>query len=278
MNVKIRPLTVGPILGWTSGQTARMWGRGALELTDSGPRRCFGIARVRPSSSSHFRQPVFFKMNPNFDMTGVMQFEELEPERSYEYQMGYFFSDLDLPDLTRDYPVDWNGIDTISFRTGAEDKTRARSFISGSCRYLLRLFGGSWFDNRGDKTFRSILRQINQGIQTDMVFMTGDQVYADDLNFIAPDKTLQEYNARYQDAFSQPYIRELMGRVPTYMILDDHEIEDNWPAAATNTDWTVKYPAAIHAYQTYQSSHSPLLPMTSENRMAGGTAKVLVHV
>lgn len=269
MNVKVRPLTVGPILGATSGESARVWGRGIMEATENGPRRCFGVVRVRPSSSSHFRQPVFFKMNPNFDMTGVVLLNDLEPERLYEYQMGYFFSDLDLTGLTADYPLDWGGIEHITFRSGAEDSGRARSFVFGSCRYLLRLFGGSWFDNRGDKTFRSVLRQIDQGIQTDMVLMLGDQIYADDLNFIAPDQTLDEFNARYRDAFSQPYIRELMSQVPTYMTLDDHEIEDAWPENATPKDMVVKYPAAIHAYQTYQSSHNPLVPMVSENNMEG---------
>ncbi|MDX1416423.1 MAG: alkaline phosphatase D family protein [Candidatus Promineifilaceae bacterium] len=269
MDVKVRPVSVGPILGATDGSSARIWGRGVWEMTDSGPRRCFGVARLRPSSSSHYRQPVFFKMNPNFDMTGVVLLDDLEAERSYDYQMGYFFSELDLSGLSADYPLDWSGIEHISFRSGAEDPSRARSLVFGSCRYLLRLFGGSWFDQRGDKTFRSILRQIDQGLQTDLVLMLGDQIYADDLGFLAPDQTLDEYNARYRDAFSQPFIRELMSHIPTYMTLDDHEIEDAWPENATPRDMVVKYPAAIHAYQTYQSSHNPLLPMVAANHMVG---------
>jgi alkaline phosphatase D len=157
----------------------------------------------------------------------------------------------------------------VSFRTAAEDKGQSRSFVFGSCRYLLRLFGGSWFDNRGDKTFRSILRQMDQGAQTDILLMLGDQIYADDMNFIDPDQSVDEYNARYREAFSQPYIRSLMSQVPTYMIMDDHEIEDNWPSKATYKDWVVKYPAAMHAYQTYQGSHNPVLPMVEDNKMAG---------
>ncbi len=269
MNVKVRPLTVGPILGATTGRSARVWGRGALELLDGDPRRCFGVVRVRPASSSHFRQPVFCKMNPNFDMTGLVLLEDLIPEKEYVYEMGYFFSDLDLDDLGADYPLNWDDIAAIAFRSAAEDTIRARSFVFGSCRYLLRLFGGSWFDKRGDKTFRAILGQIDQGVQTDLVLMTGDQIYADDLAFIAPDQTLDAFNERYRDAFAQPHIRKLMSRVPTYMTLDDHEIEDAWPANATAKDFVIKYPAAIHAYQTYQMSHSPLLPMVSDNHMSG---------
>ena len=267
--MQILRLTVGPILGATTDQSARVWGRGVLEPTPIGPRRCFGVARVRPEPSSHFRQPIFFKMNPNFDMTGVVQFDDLEAERVYQYQVGCFFSDLELQDLTPDFPLDWSGIPIIAFRTAATDPTRPRSFVFGSCRYLLRLFGGTWFDTRGDKTFRSVLSQVDAGVETNLVLMLGDQIYADDLNVISPDQSVDEYNARYRDAFSQPYIRELMSRIPTYMILDDHEIEDNWPRGASLDDWVVKYPAAMHAYQTYQASHSPLLPMVAVNQMAG---------
>jgi hypothetical protein len=60
--MNVQPLTVGPILGATTGDTARVWGRAALEITGEGPRRAFGVARIRPGSSSHFRQPVFFKL------------------------------------------------------------------------------------------------------------------------------------------------------------------------------------------------------------------------
>ena len=103
----------------------------------------------------------------------------------------------------------------------------------------------------------------------DQLLMLGDQIYADDLNFLLPDQTLDEYNSRYRDAFSQPYVRQLMSQVPTYMTLDDHEIEDNWPIKASERDWVTKYPAAIHAYMTYQVSHSPLFTVRLDQRISG---------
>jgi alkaline phosphatase D len=272
--MRVQPLTVGPILGATTGVSARVWGRGELEQTSAGPRRCFGVARLRASDSSNYRQPIFFKMNPNFDMSGVIRFDDLSPEHEYAYQIGWLFSDLELDDLGPGFPLDWSGIETLTFRTGAEDASRPRSFVFGSCRYMLRLFGRSWFDSRGDKTFRSILEQIEAGIRTDGILMLGDQIYADDLNILAPDVTLDAYNERYREAFSQPFLRRLMSTVPTYMTLDDHEIEDGWPANATPQDWVVKYPAAMHAYVTYQSSHNPLLRMVAPNKMDGVPKKL----
>ena len=64
-----------------------------------------------------------------------------------------------------------------------------------------------------------------------------------------------------------------MARVPTYMILDDHEIEDNWPSKANSQDWLTLYPHAIHAYQIYQCSHSPLFELDKEARIDGTLSK-----
>ena len=258
----VKPLTVGPIVGATTPDTVRIWGRGELERIQSGPRRCFGIARIR-SQNGRYSAPKFFKMNPNFDLTGIVIFNNLNPQERYNYQIGWFFSDLEPDELSaRDF--DWEKIATYHFTTAKAQEDEPISFVFGSCRYLLRLFGGSFFDNRGDKTFRSILEQISGGRPLDQIMMLGDQIYADDLNILSNDKTLDEYYGRYRDAFSQPHIRELMSQTPTYMTLDDHEIEDNWPADSSDRDWMVKYPAAIHAYQTYQISHSPLFEVSGD--------------
>ena len=287
--MKIKPLTVGPILGATTGTSARIWGRGMLEQTGRGwrrffglarkqpgqvPRRCFGVARIRLAGSSQFQQPNFFKMNPNFDMTGISVFGELAAGKEYEYQMGWFYSDKELNDVGRGLSLDWSEASHSKFTTGATDKEKPRSFVVGSCRYLLRLFGGAWFDDRGDKAFRSILRLNDEAMPISSLIMVGDQIYADDLSLLSPDKSLDEYNKRYQEAFSQPYIRALMSQVPTYMTLDDHEIEDNWPSKASGKDWVTKYPAALHAYLTYQAAHGPLFEISEEARVTGIPSKL----
>ncbi len=296
--MQVNPLTVGPIVGATSANSVRIWGRGKLEITRSSkdtsgvgnsifswislellnrgtlvPRRCFGVARLRPVSAAKFSEPKFLKMNPNFDMTGVVVFSDLLPETQYEYQIGWFFSELELESFTPDSPLNWSQINSYKFTTASANNLRSRSFIFGSCRYLLRLFGGSWFDDRGDKIFRTILEQINRESTINQLLMVGDQIYADDLNVVQSDTSLDEYNRRYQDVFSQPFIRELMSSVPTYMTLDDHEIEDNWPSNSSQKDWVTKYPAAIHSYLTYQLSHSPLFEI-SGHRITGVPTKL----
>ena len=100
-------------------------------------------------------------------------------------------------------------------------------------------------------------------MDTDALLMIGDQIYADDLNFVSPDVKLPQYLNQ----------RALMARVPTYMTLDDHEIEDNWPAQATRKDLMTLYPAAIHSYLTYQMSHSPVFKING-NRITGIPTKL----
>jgi len=258
--MKLKELTLGPIVGETTPHRTRIWGRGDAHIIENNPRRCFGAIRFRKSGTKQWQKHQIIKMNPNFDLTGVAILDGLEPETRYDYQFGYFFSDAELADA--DFAEsEWSDASNNSFLTASRNDRKPRTLVIGSCRYLLKTFLGSFFDNRGDKTFRSILRQISGGTEIHQLIMMGDQIYADDLNAVNPDKTIDQFYQRYRDVFGQAYIRQLMSCVPTYMTLDDHEIEDNWPSKASEKDWKTLFPVAIHAYQTYQSSHSPAIPI-----------------
>ena len=266
--MKLRGLSVGPIVGETTPTRARIWGRADTALLDNLPMRSFGAVRVRTATGpGEWSRAKLFKMNPNFDMTGVGIVTALQPSTEYEYEIGHFFSDGELDDA-KFGDSDWTDASAGSFVTASDDPKAARSIVVGSCRYLLRTFLGSFFDDRGDKTFRSIYTQIQDGKPVHQLLMVGDQIYADDLNALNPDKTIDQFFQRYRDAFSQPHIRKLMSIVPTYMTLDDHEIEDNWPAHSSEKDLRTLFPVAIHAYQTYQLSHSPSIPVQG-NRLVG---------
>lgn len=265
--MKIQAPTVGPIVGYTSADQVRLWVRGDFQPTPDGYRRCFGVARIT-DPGGHTSPPQYVKLPPYFDMTGVCAFTGLKAETTYKYDAGWFFAETELTNLDSTQELDWSKAVTGAFRTGTKDATKPRAYVLGSCRYLLRLFGGLIFDERGDKTFKSIVDQIQQK-PIDGLIMVGDQIYADDLNFFRPDHSVDQFLERYRSVFSQPNLRNLMRQVPTYMVLDDHEIEDNWPSKATDTDRVILYPAAVHAYQIYQCSHSPLFPLASDNRIAG---------
>ncbi|MBP8005440.1 MAG: alkaline phosphatase family protein [Acinetobacter sp.] len=262
--MKIKYPTVGPILGETTSNHIRLLIRGELEWTDGVPRWCHGVIQIKKSTNKQYGEPQYFKLNPNFDMTGIAIVEGLESDTSYDYAVGWVFSEVDSSDIDVKKVLDWSNAATGKFCTGSNDRNQSRSVIAGSCRYMLKLLGNKWFDDRGDKTFRSIKEIVDHDkTPINQLIMVGDQIYADDLNIIGADKNLDDYLKRYREVFTQPNIRDLMKQIPTYMTLDDHEITDNWPAKASPKDFVTKFPAAMHAYQTYQLSHSPCIPIKS---------------
>jgi alkaline phosphatase D len=259
--VSVQPLTIGPIVGVTSTRSTRLWGRGDFMKDRSGqPKRIFGVARLRMPDGA-FGQHQSFKMLPHFDFTGTTDFVGLNPSTRYGFEIGFVQDNGEIPDVDA-LTLDWTRASKGLLKTAPTDFLIPVSFVFGSCRYILRLFGGSIFDARGDKVFRSILAQIT-GTQNprpvDLLLMVGDQIYADDLNFILPDKRWDEYVQRYRDNFGREHLRTLMSQVPTYMILDDHEIKDNWSQDQAFGDETnrQRFAAAMQAYASYQLVHGP---------------------
>ena len=261
----VEPLTVGPIVGYTTHATCRLWGRGPDESSPG--QRIFGVARGARSG-----QPVAhcqFKMTAQFDYTGVGSLTSLAADAEHEYEIGFVRAPAEWDAVPADAPLDWTGASRGRFRTCPPPGTPAPvSFVFGSCRYLLLKWILRWGEESGDKAFRSILRQITDDeMRTDCLLMVGDQVYADDFKGIDPDDHLDEYLQRYRVAFGQPFIRELMSRVPTYMILDDHEIRDGW-TMDMRPGREILYAAAMSAYQSYQVVHGPAFELSGTPDMA----------
>ena len=134
------------------------------------------------------------------------------------------------------------------------------AFIVGSCRYP----GLLWKAKRADAIFEPLLKEVtgdNGRSRAELVLMVGDQIYADMLNRHAPiglADTFEEFQDRYLKAFGSPHMRKLLRSVPHYMILDDHEIEDNWSRDRMRRAQSRRvFNLAISAYKSYQWSHGP---------------------
>lgn len=271
--MKVKTLSVGPIVGVTTPTSTRIWGRGDFDATSTAIRRCFGVARLKKRSDAQFGQAVFFKMQAEFDYTGIADFKNLQPGESYEYEIGYFYADSELKNVAA-MELEWPAeVSRGQVKTVPASLSAPISFVFGSCRYLLRFLGRSLFDDRGDKTFRSILQQIQAGSKTDLLLMCGDQIYADDLNFLSRDRYLSEYHERYAEVFAQPYIRQLMSMVPTYMTLDDHEIKNDWSQDEFKND-AQRFANAMHAYHSYQVVHGPAFQFTPDPTMSDIPEKI----
>ncbi len=99
-------------------------------------------------------------------------------------------------------------------------QVRSFRFAFGSCFCLMG-------DNPGE-TFRHIVEN-----QKDLAFfmMLGDQVYADEWKYNGLGRvavSLDEYRQVYANTWSDPDLKELLARVPVFMTLDDHEVDNDW--------------------------------------------------
>lgn len=133
------------------------------------------------------------------------------------------------------------------------------AFLLGSCRYP----GLLWKIKEADRIFGPMGDQLqdNSAQRAAFSLMVGDQIYADELNRAIPllrADTYAEFQQRYVAAFGAPNMRRLLASAPTYMILDDHEIEDNWSQDRIDASSYSKdlFNTAITAYMNYQWCHS----------------------
>ena len=142
----------------------------------------------------------------------------------------------------------------------ASKRLASLSFLLGSCRYP----GLLWKIKEADRIFEPMTRQLadkNGKPDARFTLMVGDQIYADTLNRFIPiglADTYEEFQERYQTAFGSRNMSALLKTAPTYMILDDHEIEDNWSQDRLSDNAKHRlFNLALGAYMSYQWSHGP---------------------
>lgn len=295
---QLRPAQLGPIVGHTTDTTARIWIRGSADdegaNIDGGLRTVGVIAITNEGGRRPRRRRVYyFRLRREFDRTGTFTLGEelglkpkdrvaprLSPDTEYIVRVGTLHLDDPKPGLDSlthsklaerlpDPEVWFEDLEALEpeesearFRTFAatgSDKT-SLSFILGSCRYP----GLLWKAKHSDAIFGPVLQEARgrdgRG-SVSMVLMVGDQIYADMLNRHVPvglADTFEEFQERYHSAFGSRHMRSLLRHVPTYMILDDHEIEDNWSQDRIRRAESRRvFNLAINAYRSYQWVHGP---------------------
>ncbi len=256
--------TVGPIIGHTTTNHTRIFLRGDIQ---NGALVFAGI-RYRRVGDERWTKGKFAKLDISRDMSDVIALNNLNEDTEYEYQAGWFspMSPVHTVGTVQELPLQWPR-EIYRVRTRSSKATLPRAYIVGSCRYLRMTAGIASAPHLGDRIFASMTKLAERAAPPiSATLMTGDQIYVDDLNRIAPDRDYNEILAKYRAAFSQPNISKLMAGTPTYMILDDHEIEDNWPANKGKND-NYLYKNAMAAYELYQASHSPAHPLLADGQV-----------
>lgn len=256
--------TIGPIIGHVTTNHARIFIRGNRQ--NNAP--VFGGIRYRLSGTQQWSKTLFARLSELRDMSEVLVLDNLSSDTEYEYQAGWFspMNPVHTTDSIAELPLQWPR-EIYRLHTRSSKAMQPKAYIVGSCRYLRMTAGIASLPHLGDRIFASI-SQLIEGAQPAIsaTLMTGDQIYVDDLNLIAPDREYKDILSKYRAAFSQPNIKHLMSGTSTYMILDDHEIEDNWPANAGKSDGEL-YRNAMAAYELYQVSHSPAHELTDNGQV-----------
>jgi len=259
-------------------------------------RRTIGVLTVMAENDQDLpldRRPVFyFRLRREYDRTGTFNLGvdqslggqgqpfPLKPDTTYRIRMGTMSVDDPLPNeedldgalVAKRLPAPdvWQPeFDRLApetseaiFRTfkspAAVDTTLA--FLLGSCRYPGILFQ----ERESDQIFGPMLSEARgrdgRG-PARFALMMGDQIYADVLNRLLPvgrADTFEEFQERYHTAWGSAAMRRLLRHLPSYMMLDDHEIEDNWTQDRVRHEpGRGLYLHAIRAYLSYQWSHGP---------------------
>jgi choline dehydrogenase-like flavoprotein len=117
---------------------------------------------------------------------------------------------------------------------GTQDAVR---FIAASCRHP----GLAFEDGRSDASLRHIKSLLDASIKGEagkgeasklvpaLAVMLGDQIYADaTAGVMDSPSAIEKIALRHRKAFATAGFAELTASLPTYMVMDDHEISDNW--------------------------------------------------
>ncbi|KDM93103.1 alkaline phosphatase D family protein [Photobacterium galatheae] len=294
---QLRPAQLGPIVGHTTATSARIWIRGATEsenLEFNLGRRTVGVIAITRVNGRRprLRRVYYFRLRREYDRTGTFTLGEelglkpknsqlfpLEADTEYEVRVGTLsvddpnpeddsLSHTTLAERLPDPDIWFSDLEALDpelseakFRTfPAESHERGISFILGSCRYP----GILWKAKHSDAIFEPLLNEasgLDARERVNLLLMVGDQIYADMLNRHVPvmkAETYEAFQSRYQQAFGSRHMRRLLRQFPTYMILDDHEIEDNWSQdRICRAESRCVFNLAIDAYRSYQWVHGP---------------------
>ncbi len=113
---------------------------------------------------------------------------------------------------------------------------------------------------------------LSRRTEQDMLILLGDQIYGDSAPKMFPATRIGAdgkehpdwpivYEQRYNQQFAYQPMRNAMRTRPVYMMLDDHDVVDDWgldrDKHANDADYLAREAAALRAYDIFQQAHNP---------------------
>jgi cholesterol oxidase len=138
---------------------------------------------------------------------------------------GRWGGEADLP--LADQP--WWRIWVRTVRPGAPTAPAAVSWLASSCRWPGLPFERHAIDALADQMSAHVRHPVRPA---QALVLLGDQIYADaTANLFEVQEGDERLAQFYRDAWGSPRTRELLARLPTHLVVDDHEYRDNWRGA-----------------------------------------------
>lgn len=211
------------------------------------------MANVNPGDWQHLPQPGFSQdATPRDGLLWLMVSDQINPTRNFS---GHLWlqpaavkaeaEELKALRLRRISPHSWappatplkEAIDAFLHQHSTSDlqlslvpdpSASSGIFALASCQYPAGILDA-------EPAYASLnrLSQLPPALQPDWLILTGDQVYIDataDLFDPSLDDDYDRYLRPYQRLWRQPAFRQLLKTRPVYMLLDDHEIHDQYEA------------------------------------------------
>lgn len=228
------------IIGHTTHNSATIWIRGDH-------RYSHGFVTVEGPGK---KQTKHVLLEQRHGFTSVAIFKGLKPRTQYTCKVGFGDSHTASEPERVDY-----GHCTGKFKTFPKlESMVGPKFLLGSCN--LHSLGPL---QSPDKVFKR-LGAIAETEKTDFMIHCGDQIYYDVPR--TPQPSAESYRAKYLDAWgdSRP-TRKFLTTRPHYMILDDHELVNNFSndmqSPIRDTPLEVFKTFALKTYREFQHIHSP---------------------
>lgn len=226
----------GPFIGDLTESHVKIWFR-----SHAAKKAGFVIRLFENGEEADFKE---ISVAEESDFIAVVKFRSLKSDTAYEAVL-YLKKEI---------------LFTLSFKTKSKTKTDLH-FAFGSCRY------NHWHNPllndslSGDQTFAEILK-VHKKNDLDFMLFLGDQIYADPTYSLGISESFDDFSTRYKDAFDPPHFQKLLSEISSYMILDDHEIRDNWSKDMLETFSFFEnrediYRNGLKAYKLWQHSRNP---------------------
>lgn len=138
------------------------------------------------------------------------------------------------------------------------------TFAIASCQYP----AGMLDRQVAEASYRRLAARLDAaGPKPECLLLLGDQVYVDaTAGLFDPGTRFDRFVLPYQSLYRSRAVQDVLRRLPAYMLLDDHEIDDNWePAAGADPRNDPYLQEGRRAYRDFQRRATPPRAAAGDN-------------